>query len=130
MCKHRAIDVNLLFIDNYLYAIGGDVMMPTPDSVGGPVATTMERLNLETKKWEIVTSFPHPRNGLSACAIDGVIYVFGGHQVSEGDVELSSWDGYDLKSKLWLSSDGKERRMPFDSLYGSACLLPNHPNHV
>lgn len=124
MCVQRAIDLHLLFVDEVLYAVGGDVMMPRFDSPGVP-ETTIERLNPTTNVWELVTSFPKERHGISVAAVGSTIFVFGGEVVRQGDVSLSVYDAYNVETNTWLSADGVERLAPFDCQYGSACLLSN-----
>ena len=124
MCVQRAIDLHLLFVDDVLYAVGGDVMMPRFDSPGVP-ETTIERLNPANNTWELVASFPKERHGISVAAVGSVIFVFGGEVVRQGDVSLSIWDAYDIRTNTWLSADNAERLVPFDCQYGSACLLSN-----
>ena len=124
MCVQRAIDLHLLFVDDVLYAVGGDVMMPRFDSPGVP-ETTIERLNPTNNTWELVASFPKERHGISVAAVGSTIFVFGGEVVRQGDVSLSLWDAYDIRTNAWLSADNAQRLVPFDCQYGSACLLSN-----
>ena len=130
---NRAIDTSLLTIDSDLYAIGGDIAMPTFDSTGSSPNGSIEKLNNMTKKWEIVTHFPIPRHGISVAHIGQVIYVYGGHTLTglddNYDPDVSTWDAYDLSTGIWLSSKrgNKDRLVPFDSFCGSACVVPGAP---
>lgn len=127
MCTCRAIDVSLVQVGDSLYAVGGDVATPAYDATGLPEPGSIEKLNKEKGVWEKVAKFPIERHGVSACVYGGVIYIFGGHRVKIGqhlDDYVTTWDGWDTVRGEWLSHDGKERVMPFDCMYGSACTLP------
>lgn len=124
MVIQRAINLNLMLVNDTIYAVGGDVMMPTYQSDGGPVVGSIERLNKSTNAWEFVTNFPTERHGISACALGDIIYIFGGRT---GVSDLTTWDAYDVSTGQWLSVESKKvLRMPeeMELLYGSACAMP------
>ncbi|CAM6003531.1 unnamed protein product [Sphagnum balticum] len=83
MCAQRAIDLRLVWVAGALYAVGGDVLMPTFDSRGGPPKGSIERLGANGA-WELVAEFPTERHGISVTCVGSVIYIFGGSQVHRG----------------------------------------------
>ena len=124
MIAQRAINLNLMLLHGTIYAVGGDVMMPSYQSDGGPVIGSIERLNTSTNAWEFVTNFPSERRGISACALGDVIYIFGGRA---GERDLTTWDAYNVTTNKWLSQESKKvLQMPeeMELLYGSACAMP------
>ena len=124
MIIQRAIDLKLMTIQDTVYVVGGDVMMPSYESEGGPIIGSIERLNKSTNTWEIVTNFPSERRGIAACALGRVIYIFGGRA---GTTDLSTWDAYDVVASKWLSQElKKELTMPpeIECLYGNAQAMP------
>lgn len=121
MLTARAIDIHLLLVNKQdLYVVGGDVISPTFDYEGGPLKGTIEYFDRKKNQWIFITQFPTERRGVSACVVGNVIYVFGG---SSGDVDLLTWDAFDLEKSIWLSSDGETRAMPFDCTYGRCCVV-------
>lgn len=120
MTKCRAIDVNLIVIGDALYAVGGDVMEPGPDT-SYPVGS-IEKLDFASNTWQFVSQFPTPRRGIAAAGAGSKIFVFGGSGQAEHDVD--TWDAFDLNTSTWLSADGVTRTVPFDMLNGSAFYLP------
>lgn len=110
-----------------IYAVGGDVMMPSYESEGGPVLGSIEKFNHTTNTWEFVTDFPSERRGIATCAVGSMIYIFGGRA---GVSDLSTWDAFDTITRQWLSSSSSsstisDLQMPADMecLYGSACTI-------
>ena len=89
----------LAVIGGSLWVIGGDVHQ-TERTVG-----TVERFNGDLGCWEFVTVFPKRREGCAICAIDGIIYVFGGYV---GCHSFNDWDAYDVTTGRWLSEDDIE----------------------
>ena len=108
----------LLVINNALYAVGGDV-----DTTGLSLIPTIERLNVNSNRWEKIGEFCDVRRVFSTSAVDNKIYVFGGRDVNYGT--LQDWDSFDCDSQEWesvaynqLSDDDKKRvdnkRFPVD----------------
>jgi Kelch motif len=93
---HTRFQSTLAVIRGSLWVIGGDVHQ-TERTVG-----TVERFNGDLGCWEFVTVFPKRREGCAICAIDSIIYVFGGYV---GCHSFNDWDAYDVTTGRWLSED-------------------------
>ena len=112
---------NLLVCNEKLFAVGGDVDVENKQAI-----RTIERLNMEEQKWELVTSFIDERRGFSTCAIDNKIYIFGGCSEQEADLnEKDTWDSYDVVHGKWESKvTGHFRKMPIIENWGQAVHIP------
>lgn len=86
----------LAVIKGILYVIGGDVHQ-SERTVG-----TVERYCEHGGLWVNVTEFPKRREGCAICAVDSMIYVFGGY---EGRTNFNDWDAYNVDTNRWLSED-------------------------
>jgi hypothetical protein len=87
---HHAIVV----VDSLIYVVGG-----REGYWGGPYTSisAVEAYSPASDTWYTITDMPNPRGGLSAAAIDGKLYTFGGEipglfaNTEEYDPELNTW---------------------------------------
>ena len=93
---HTRFQSTLAVVKNSLYVIGGDVHQ-TERTVG-----SIERYNEEVNEWEMITTFPKRRESCAICAIDELIYIFGG---CVGCRNFNDWDAYNVITNRWLSEN-------------------------
>ena len=93
---HTRYQSTLAVVGNSLYVVGGDVHQ-TERTVG-----TIERYNEEINEWEMITTFPKRRESCAICAIDELIYIFGG---CVGCRNYNDWDAYNVITNRWLSEN-------------------------
>ena len=93
---HTRFQSTLAVVGGSLWVIGGDVHQ-TERTVG-----TIEKYNEQTSLWEMITTFPKRREGCAICAVDSLIYVFGG---CVGCQSFNDWDAYNVETDRWLSQD-------------------------
>ena len=80
----------LLFLGDYLYAVGGH---------DGPlVRKSVEFYNPDTNKWTLVADMQLARRNAGVAAIDGLLYVVGG---DDGSINLSTVEVYSPRSDQW-----------------------------
>jgi len=124
LVARRAIDVSPLVVNNTLYIVGGDMKGVVHHSNACDKQSadwgTIERFDPEVQQFVTVTRFRVQRRGFSAAAQGDKIYIFGGR---DGDVDLTSWDVFDVVVGKWRATDVQGGTMPMDSLWGRAVAL-------
>ena len=93
---HTRFQSTLAVVKGSLYIIGGDVHQ-TERTVG-----TIEKFNEDLNEWEMITTFPKRRESCAICAIDQLIYIFGGCM---GCKNFNDWDAYNVDIHKWLSDN-------------------------
>jgi len=81
---------SMCVFEDEIYAVGGD-----EDGQN----TTIEKMNKDTKRWELVTDCGQNRDGCAAALVGSKILLFGGGE------HKSTFDIFDLHSKKWASQD-------------------------
>lgn len=89
-------------INGNIYVVGGRQFLQQPDGARRSVnLATLEIFNPEEGTWKTAAPMPQAQGGLSAAAVDGQLYVFGGEQwVPEKKVFGQSW-AYNPATDKW-----------------------------
>lgn len=94
--KHQIVT-----LDNVMYAIGGQ------NNADGKDANTIEKYDIYTNTWEIITTIPSMRQGMKAVAYEDTILLIGGY---ENGVYSSQVDAYSISENTWTSKKQMKMR--------------------
>ena len=117
---HARVRCKLLVVNNELYAIGGDGNGYAFDD------STIEKYDVYTKKWVLVTEFPCVRRRCCVAVYKNLIYVFGGVLKV-----ISKRDYYDTATGKWGSEvrsiEGSHQLSTTTNGIAAATVLPSLP---
>ena len=85
-------------IGNALYVMGGRA---ADGPCGVPALATVERYDIDTDTWSLVSPLPAARSDFAAVAVGGKIYVFGG---CDGALRLNNVDVYNPVTDTWSTA--------------------------
>jgi len=90
-------------LDGKIYVMGGwSLDMISGEDIYG--LNTMERYDPATDTWDTCAPMPTGRFALTACALDGKIYVIGGSKpISEGALGYATVEVYDPETDQWTT---------------------------
>lgn len=87
MSKHRSA-AGVVAFEGHIYALGGHDGLSIFDSV--------ERYNVETNRWSIMTPMQTKRCRLGVATLNGKIYVCGGYALKYGKRDVSSFNDFNF----------------------------------
>lgn len=89
-------------VNDRIYAIGGQVLHDDPDPAYYEVLNTVQEYDPTSNTWETKSPMPTARRDAFASAVNGTIYVFGGH-AETGYSPSVAVEAYDPVANEWTT---------------------------